>query len=127
MVLGDTTQKLQKVANMAEDLYKKINELRQQIVELREQLDATSDDVSSVKRDVEEQRAILTALAEQQGIDVDQVIAEATIEEAEAQADDAEGAGESAAGTGGSAEGTGAGGASGDATDGGDQSSSKTQ
>lgn len=76
MGLGGTAQKLQKVASMAEDVYAKLNEVRQQLVELNETVD-------SIDRRTVENRALIERLAEQQGIDVESVLAEAAIEEAE--------------------------------------------
>ena len=76
MGLGGTAQKLQKVASMAEDVYAKLNEMRQQLVELNETVD-------SIDRRTVENRALIEQLAEQQGVDVESVLAEAAIEEAE--------------------------------------------
>lgn len=81
--LGDTTKKLQKLADTAEELFVKLNELRQQVQETRERVNATHDKVSELEHEQAEQRALLEALAEQQGVDVDQVLTEAAIEEAE--------------------------------------------
>ncbi|ELZ82268.1 DUF5798 family protein [Haloferax larsenii] len=88
MALGGTAKKLQKVAEMAEDVYKKLNELREQIVEVRETVTETKDRVDRLEAENAEQRAILEAIAEEQGIDLDAVIADAHITEAEAPADD---------------------------------------
>ncbi len=62
---------------MAEDVYEKLNDLRQQLVEVRET-------VERVDRTAEDNRVLLEAVAREQGIDVDAVLAEASIEEAEA-------------------------------------------
>ncbi len=61
---------------MAEDVYEKLNDLRDQVVELRQR-------VERVDRTAEDNRALLEALAREQGIDVETVLAEASIEEAE--------------------------------------------
>lgn len=76
MGLGGTAQKLQKVASMAEDVYAKLSEMRQQLAELNETVD-------SIDRRTVENRALIEQLAEQQGVDVESVLAEAAIEEAE--------------------------------------------
>jgi hypothetical protein len=83
MGFGDTAKKLQKVADMAEDVYRKLNELREQVIETKETVEETKARVDGLEADTAEQRAILEALAEQQGIDIDDVIAEAHIAEAE--------------------------------------------
>jgi outer membrane murein-binding lipoprotein Lpp len=83
MGLGNTAKKLQRVADMAETLYQKIDELRSQVNEVREHVEATSQRVERIERDLDDQRAVLDALAREQGIDVDAAAASAAIEEAE--------------------------------------------
>ena len=83
MGLGNTAKKLQRVADTAETLYQKIDELRSQVNEVKAHVETTSQRVERVERDMDEQRAVLDALAREQGIDVDSAIAETTIEEAE--------------------------------------------
>ena len=83
MGIGGTAKKLQKVAEMGEELYKRINDLRAQVAEMRETVTATHNRVDRLEKEVAEQRAILQALAEREGIDVDALIAEAHISEAE--------------------------------------------
>lgn len=89
MGLGNTAKKLQRVADMAEKLYQKIDELRSQVNEVKEHVETTSRNVERIERDLDEQRAILDALAREQGIDVDSLMAEAAIEEAEPGIEDA--------------------------------------
>jgi TolA-binding protein len=92
MGFGDTAKKLQKVADMAEDVYRKLNELREQVVETKETVEETKARVDSLEADTAEQRAILEAIAEQQGIDLEEVVADAHISEAEAEGEvDADG------------------------------------
>lgn len=81
MGLGGTAKKLQKVASLAEDSYQKMNELREQLAQLRDEVQSTSEQVDSMERDLAEQRALLEALAEQQDLDVDSIIADANIED----------------------------------------------
>lgn len=83
MGLGTTAKKLQAVSETAEKLYTKVDELRSQVKQVRTHAEATSQRVERVERELDEQRAILNALAEEQGIDVDERVAEATIREAE--------------------------------------------
>jgi len=84
MGLGSTTKKLQKVADMADDLYTKLNEQREQLQELRSTVEETSDRVEDIDRKQTEQRALLEAIAEEQGLDTDAILTEAVIEDAEA-------------------------------------------
>jgi uncharacterized coiled-coil DUF342 family protein len=83
MGLGNTAKKIQRVADMAEKLYQKIDELREQVNEVRAHVETTSRKVERIERDMDQQRAVLDALAREQGIDVDSLLAETTIEEAE--------------------------------------------
>jgi peptidoglycan hydrolase CwlO-like protein len=85
MGIGGTAKKLQKVAEMGEELYTRINDLRAQVSEMRETVTATHDRVDTLENEVAEQRAILEALAAREGIDVDAVVAEAHITEAEGE------------------------------------------
>ncbi len=84
MGLGGATRKLQKVADMGEELYSRINELREQILEMRETVQETNARVAAVENRLDGQTAILEALAEKEGLDVDELLTEVAIEEAEA-------------------------------------------
>ena len=83
MGFGTTAKKLQTVTEMGEKLYTKVDELRNQVNEVKTHVEATSQRIKRVERELDEQRAILDALADEQGIDVDERIAEVTIKEAE--------------------------------------------
>ena len=110
MGLGGATKKLQKVADMGDELYGKINELREQVVEMRVTVQDTHRRVEALENKVDQQGAVLEALAEEQGIDVDAVLTEVAIEEAEPAITEVE-EGEA------TAEGDGSAGATGDADD----------
>jgi uncharacterized coiled-coil DUF342 family protein len=87
MGLGGATKKLQMVADMGEELYGRINELREQISDVRETVDETNRRVAAVENKLDGQAAILEALAEEQGIDVEEVLTDVAIEEAEGEGD----------------------------------------
>ena len=74
MDLGSTAKKLQRATTVAEESYKRINELLDRIKRLQEDLETTSSQVDSLEREVAAQRAVLEALAETEGIDTDAVI-----------------------------------------------------
>lgn len=76
MGFGSTAKKIQKVADTAEDLYKKVNELKAQLQELRNTVDETNDRVDGMEQELAEQRALIEALAEQQDIDASAVVAD---------------------------------------------------
>ncbi len=88
MGLGSATKKIQKVADMGEELYGRINELREQIVEMRKTVNETNKRVAAVENKVDGQAAILEALAEKEGIDIDEVLTQVAIEEAESNDDE---------------------------------------
>lgn len=73
MGLGGTAKKLQKVASMAEELYAKLNDLREQLAELRETVERTNSNVKRLQDELAENRALLEALADEQGVDVNAV------------------------------------------------------
>ena len=87
MGIGGTAKKLQKVAEMGEELYKRINDLRTQVAEMRETVSATHERVDRLENEVAEQRVILEALATAEGVDVEALVAEAHITEAESTRD----------------------------------------
>ncbi|WP_246983346.1 DUF5798 family protein [Halorientalis marina] len=81
--LGNTKQKIQTMIDQAEKAYTKMNEVRDDVDELRNRVEHTSDQVDAVSHELAEQRAVIEALAEKEGIDVDQAIADAVIDDAE--------------------------------------------
>ena len=91
MGLGSATKKIQQVADTAEKLYEKLNELRAQVQAMREDVTETRQRVDAVEHQVDRQAVLLEALAEKEGIDVDRLYAEAAIEEAEPADDDGDG------------------------------------
>ena len=91
MGLGSATKKLQKVTSLAEESYKRINELREQLQHLREEVESTSQQVDVIEHDLAEQRALIEALAEKEDIDVESVVADANIEDVDAGNGDGEG------------------------------------
>ena len=83
MGLGSTAKKLSKVADIAEDLYARMQSLREELDATRETVEATSDRVAAVEEELDEQRALLEALAEEQGVDAAAVGAGGAGEESE--------------------------------------------
>lgn len=74
MGLGGTAKKLQKVMDAAEQLYSKMNEVITELKEVQSEVETTSEQVDRIERDLAEQRALLEAVAEQQGVDVGAVV-----------------------------------------------------
>lgn len=83
MGLGSTTKKIQTIADKAEQVYAQINEVRKQLDDLRTKVDRTHDTVSELEVKHEQNRALLEAIAEEQGVDVETVITDAAIDDAE--------------------------------------------
>lgn len=70
-MLGDATKKIQKLSTLAEKLYEKVNELQTRVEETTETVNDTSDRVRKVEVELAEQRALLEAIANDHGIDID--------------------------------------------------------
>ncbi|MES3518160.1 MAG: DUF5798 family protein [Natronomonas sp.] len=88
MGFGSATKKIQKVADMAEELYARMNELGEQILEMRETLQETHNRVAALENKIDQQQALLEALAAEQGIDVDRQLTRVAIDEAEGETSD---------------------------------------
>jgi len=98
MAFGGATKKLQRLADTAEKVYERLNELRTEVDETRDTVDeihGTVDEthtrVATLERELADQRALAEALARDAGVDVERVLAEAAIEEAEPTQGDATG------------------------------------
>lgn len=83
MGLGSTAKKLQTVTDRAEQLYKQVQDLQRRIIGLEESVEDTHDTVESLEHRISEQQALLEVMAEEQGIDVESVFADAAIDDAE--------------------------------------------
>lgn len=83
MGLGSTAKKIQALSDRAEAMYKQVQKLQQRITGLEEKAEETHEAVTRMDHQLTEQRALLLALAEEQGIDGEEVLAQAAIDEAE--------------------------------------------
>lgn len=72
MGLGSTAKKLQQVVDAADELYAKINDLKEDISAMGTTIEDTNERVAQVETELAEQREILDALAEADGIEIDQ-------------------------------------------------------
>lgn len=88
MGLGGTAKKLQKVMDSAEKLYAKMNEIIGELKDLQQEVEDTSQQVDHLERDIAEQRALLDALAAEEGIDTEAVLAEADLPPEPPESDD---------------------------------------
>ncbi|WP_339104423.1 DUF5798 family protein [Haloterrigena salinisoli] len=90
MGLGSTAKKIQSLSERAEAMYKQVQKLQKRIISLEEEMDETHDTVNRMDHQLTEQRALLLAIAEEQGIDGEQILADAAIDEAELEGDASE-------------------------------------
>lgn len=74
MDIAGTKQKVQRVVKVAEETYKKINQVIEQVEQLQEDLEQTSDQVDHIEREQADQRALLEALAEEQGLNIEAIL-----------------------------------------------------
>ncbi|MEZ3114538.1 DUF5798 family protein [Halobaculum sp. MBLA0147] len=105
MGLGSTAKKLQKVADIAEKLFKRINQMRKEIQQLQGAVDSAETDTAELRRELAETRAIVEALADEEGVDTEAVLADLeypepegrTVADREAEAEAAADAGDAEA------------------------------
>ena len=90
MGLGSTTKKIQTLADTAEKMFHRLNEVREQVETTQTTVQDTGDRVQQLETEIVEQRAILEAIATDLDIDLDAVSADAHISDAEAATDAAD-------------------------------------
>jgi len=78
MGLASTASTISKLSDLAEKLYKRVETIRKQLTELRDTVGETNDRVTALERELEEQRALLEAVAAAQDVDVADALAERT-------------------------------------------------
>jgi hypothetical protein len=88
MDIGGTKKRIQRLMKVAEQSYKKMNELLERIQLLQDDLETTSVQVDHIEYELAEQRALLESLAEQQGLDIEEVLANAELPEPPQEADE---------------------------------------
>lgn len=69
-MLGNAGKKLSRMVDLAEELYERVVELREQVRALRETTQETRDRVVAVEDELADQRALLEAIADAQGLAV---------------------------------------------------------
>jgi septal ring factor EnvC (AmiA/AmiB activator) len=79
MDIAGTKKKIQRATKVAEESYKKMNEMMEKIQQLQEDLATTSTQVDHMEYDLAEQRVLLETIADQHGLDVDQLLEEADL------------------------------------------------
>ncbi|WP_435318114.1 DUF5798 family protein [Haloarchaeobius sp. TZWSO28] len=84
---GKMLQTLQTVSERAEQLYAQLKDVRERLTQIENDVDATTKTVGELETELTEHRVILEALAEKEGIDVGELLADELITEAEAPAE----------------------------------------
>ncbi|WP_254763421.1 DUF5798 family protein [Natrinema marinum] len=84
MGLGSTAKKIQTLSDRAEAMYKQVQKLQQRITGLEEKTDETNETVARLDHQLTEQRALLLAIAEEQGLNGEEILAEAAIDDVDA-------------------------------------------
>jgi hypothetical protein len=79
MGFGDTAKKIQQVADMAEQMYSRVNALRTEVDSTKTTVEDTGQRVRSLEAEMAEQRVILEAISEEVGVDVDAAVDAATL------------------------------------------------
>jgi len=79
MDIAGTKKKIQRATTVAEESYKKMNEMLERMQEMEEDLQTTSTQVDHIEYELAEQRALLEAVAREQGLDVDDVLSDAEL------------------------------------------------
>ena len=73
MGLGSTAKKLQKVADVAEDVYAKLKELREEVDATRETVETTAERTTRLEAALAEQRSLIDHLLAANGVDPESV------------------------------------------------------
>jgi hypothetical protein len=88
MDISGTAKKVQRATKVAEESYKKMQvmiekmqEMREEMKQLQSDMETTSNQVDGMEHELAEQRALLEALANEQGVDVEEVLASVDIPE----------------------------------------------
>ncbi|MFC7045221.1 DUF5798 family protein [Halobacteriaceae archaeon GCM10025711] len=88
MGLGSTAKKLEKMVDLADKLYNKVNELLEKLQETKQSVENTNERVGAIEADLADHRKLLEALAEDQGLDVDELLDDESSETATASVGD---------------------------------------
>jgi len=81
MDIAGTKKKIQRATKVAEASYKKMNEMLERTQEIETDLQNTSEQVDCMEYELAEQRVLLEAIAEEQGLDVETLLEDAELPE----------------------------------------------
>lgn len=83
MDIAGTKKKLQRMSKVAEESYKKMNQMMEKMQDLQEDMAQTSEQVDRVEYEVAVQGALLKELCEREGIDIEDVLEDVDLPEPE--------------------------------------------
>jgi len=72
-MIGGAGKKISRMVDLAEELYERVNDLRARVESMTETVEGTADRVERLEAELAEQRALVAAIAEEQGVDVEAV------------------------------------------------------
>ena len=72
-MLGDAKKKIQRMVDLAEQLYEKVNELTRRVEDTTEAVEDTNARIGELETELAEHRAILEAIAEDRDLDVEEL------------------------------------------------------
>ncbi len=81
MDIAGTKKRIQRATKVAEESYKKMNEMLERMQRMQEDIETTSEQVDRIEYDVARQRALIEAIADKQGIDTEEILAAADLPE----------------------------------------------
>ncbi len=79
MDIAGTKKRVQRLAKVAEESYKKISELLERMERLQSDLETTSSQVDHIEYELAEQRVLLEELAADRGLDTEELLAAADL------------------------------------------------
>ncbi len=97
MGLGATAKKIQMLSDTAEDLYHKLTEVLERVRGIETSIEETNERVTTIEHRLDQHGALIEAIAEANGVDVEEVLA--AVEAPEAEGETEEEAGEEPAET----------------------------
>ncbi|SDJ35113.1 hypothetical protein SAMN05216226_102256 [Halovenus aranensis] len=81
MDISGTAKKVQRATKVAEESYKKMQVMMEQLQQLQNDMETTSQQVDDMEYEMAQQRALLEAIADEQGLDVEDVLDTADLPE----------------------------------------------
>jgi len=79
MNITKTKKRIQRLIKIAEGSYKKISQLMEKMEQLQSDLETTSEQVDHIEYELAEQRVLLETVAQEEGVDVETLLAEADL------------------------------------------------